>query len=155
MDKYLPLKIQKSIGKNIQAIFEGKATILEKYYGYEDAFLKEANKGILADNGQPDVMNQMNKDFVRTLQNALVIKDYDPLSKRSSSQMDMEDHIVSGSQKVSKEKTSDKNVVARDKDGVDVYINLFDFIKDEMKITDREGDQINGSTKLYPDFDFS
>jgi len=39
----------------------------------------------------------MNKDFVRTLQNALVIKDYDPLSKRSSSQMDMEDHIVSGS----------------------------------------------------------
>ena len=56
---------------------------------------------------------------------------------------------------MSKEKTSDKNVVARDKDGVDVYINLFDFIKDEMKITDREGDQINGSTKLYPDFDFS
>ena len=32
MDKYLPLKIQKSIGKNIQAIFEGKATILEKYF---------------------------------------------------------------------------------------------------------------------------
>lgn len=56
---------------------------------------------------------------------------------------------------MSKERTSEKNVVARDKDGNDVYINLFDFIKDEFKILDKDGDQINGSTKLYPDFDFN
>ena len=78
------------------------------------------------------------------------------MSKRSSSQYDGEGPVTAGSvKKVSKEKTSDKNVVARDHIGNDVYINLFDFIKDEMKVADKDGDLINGSTKLYPDFDFN
>lgn len=47
--------------------------------------------------------------------------------------------MSSGRQKVSKEKTSDKNLVARDRDGFDVYINLFDFIKQEMKINSQDG----------------
>lgn len=67
----------------------------------------------------------------------------------------MDGAMSSGRQKVSKEKTSDKNLVARDRDGFDVYINLFDFIKEEMKISSQDGQQINGSTKLFPDFDFN
>lgn len=37
--------------------------------------MKEANKAILNDDGQPDVMQSMHRDFLRMLQGALTIKD--------------------------------------------------------------------------------
>ena len=56
LEKYLPMKIQKAIGKNIKAIFEERKGVVEKYLSYEDSFLREANKIILSDNGQPNVL---------------------------------------------------------------------------------------------------
>jgi hypothetical protein len=51
IEKYLPIKIQKAIGKNIRAVFEGKQYITEKYLAFEENFLKECNKTILLDDG--------------------------------------------------------------------------------------------------------
>ena len=33
------------------AVFDGKLNFLEKYYAYEDQFMKEANRVILIDDG--------------------------------------------------------------------------------------------------------
>lgn len=51
LDKYLRLKVQQQIGKSIASAFENKKSILERYKQYEEGFLKEANKAILADEG--------------------------------------------------------------------------------------------------------
>jgi hypothetical protein len=51
LEKYLPMKIQKAIGKNIKAIFEDRKGVVEKYLSFEENFLKEANKTILLDDG--------------------------------------------------------------------------------------------------------
>jgi hypothetical protein len=47
----LPLKIQKQIGKNFLATFEGKKSVINAYHNYEENFLKEANRVILIDDG--------------------------------------------------------------------------------------------------------
>jgi hypothetical protein len=81
-------------------------------------------------------MELMSADFVRTLQNALVLRD-DPnrSTNRSSVRESVDpDNFRRNTEKFSQKKTSNFNVLASDKDGYDCYINLFDFIKDRMKI---------------------
>ena len=67
LDKFMRLKVQQQIGKSLAGTFENKRSILEKYRTYEEGFLKEANKAILNDDGQPDVMQSMHRDFLRML----------------------------------------------------------------------------------------
>jgi hypothetical protein len=67
-----------------------------------------------------------------------VVRDKENETNRSSSRIDGEPEPVKGrssTMKISKTKTSHHNVVARNPEGYDVYINLFDYIKEEMKIT--------------------
>lgn len=67
LDKFLRLKVQQQIGRSLAAAFDSKRSTLEKYRTYEENFLKEANKAILSDDGQPDVMESMHRDFLRML----------------------------------------------------------------------------------------
>ena len=82
MEKFLPLKIQKQIGKNILAIFDGKKSVINNYHTYEDNFLKEANRVILIDDGQPQLMQTISKEFIQILQGAMILIHEDP--KKSS-----------------------------------------------------------------------
>jgi len=60
----MPIKQQKAIGKTLVAMFEEKKGFNEKYAEYEERYLKEANRRILLDNGQPDVMKVMQNEFL-------------------------------------------------------------------------------------------
>ena len=53
--------------------FEQDKAFLEKYLDYEESFLKAQNRIILDDEGQPQVMNQMQEDFLRILQGAILL----------------------------------------------------------------------------------
>lgn len=64
LDKYLPIKQQKAIGRTLIQMFENSKGFIEKYADYEEKFLKEANRRILMDNGQPEVMRIMEREFV-------------------------------------------------------------------------------------------
>lgn len=119
MEKFLPLKIQKQIGKNFMAVFGGKKSTLEKYRDYEEQFLKESNKIILADEGQPTLLGNVHKEFLSLLSGALVV------------------NVTDRNEKVSargKARASDTSVVptdrivAKDTNGEDVYISLRDYI---------------------------
>ena len=56
------------------AVFAGKQPYADRYRYFEEEFLREANKIILVDDGQPEVLETMHQDFVKILQNALSIK---------------------------------------------------------------------------------
>lgn len=51
LDKYLPMTVQKAIGKTIVAVFEGKQPFTDRYRQFEEDYLKEANRIILLDDG--------------------------------------------------------------------------------------------------------
>lgn len=44
-----------------------KPGVKEKYGLYEERFLRDANKRILLDDGQPEVMQMMSREFIQML----------------------------------------------------------------------------------------
>lgn len=54
------MKIQNQIAKSFQSTFGLKDNWLQKYKEFENRFLKEQNAIILADNGQPYLLQEMN-----------------------------------------------------------------------------------------------
>jgi len=95
--------------------------VLEKYRSYEEGFLKEANKAILNDDGQPDVMQSMHRDFLRMLQGALTIKDGELVQQQPEHGQD--------EGRGSREGTDDgARIKAQTSSGKEVFISLKDYV---------------------------
>lgn len=85
LDKYLPLKVQKATGKTLLELFGDRPGFEERYGRLEERFLKEANHRILLDEGQPEVMRLMEREFVQFMMGALTLKDQKKVSNKHRS----------------------------------------------------------------------
>ena len=74
VEKFLPLKIQKQIGKNLLIVLGQKKSLFDKYKEYEQSFLRVQNQVILQDEGIPSIMKDLQKEFFHMLQGALQMK---------------------------------------------------------------------------------
>lgn len=162
LDKFLRLKVQHQIGKSLAGAFENKRSVLERYRAYEEGFLKEANKAILGDDGQPEVMESMHRDFLKMLQGALTIKEGELVSQRDRAAAGNEDKLGPGYA---------EKLRARTSAGQDIYISLKDYVVRhfEAEAEDVGADGASGlrtdsqrhgagagrpAGKLLPDIDF-
>ena len=71
----------------------------------------------------------MHDDFVRILQGAMVIREPVPGMSQQSSSNDPYSAV----------RTQEKNVIARHHTTKDVYINLFDYLNEEVKYYKEQG----------------
>ena len=55
-------------------VFGSKPQVRQSYAAYEERFLREANKKILQDDGLPEIMKVMSREFIEMIQGCLTIK---------------------------------------------------------------------------------
>ena len=84
--------------------------------------MKDANKAILNDEGQPDVMQSMHRDFLRMLQGALVVRDYDFSAAECHNDGGDSDALA----------PSDR-IRVKSSHGYEVYISLKDYVKKKLE----------------------